>query len=302
VEIDRLGVTMIHEHVMVDFIGADAATRDRYEPGEVFRVVLPHLQKIRELGCHTLGECTPAFLGRDPELLRQLSRASNVQILTNTGYYGAVEGKYVPSHARSETAEELAARWVAESKGWIPGTGIRPAFIKTGVNKGPLNPIDAKLVRAAALTHLQTGLSIACHTGDGRAASEEIEILASVGVSPRALIWVHAQNEADPAVHERLARAGAWLEFECSNERSLPERVRQVKTLADRGLIGKILISLDAGWYRVGEPGGGTFRSYDFFFTRFLPALRQAGLGEDDLQKLTVKNPASALLPSVKSA
>jgi predicted metal-dependent phosphotriesterase family hydrolase len=302
VDASKLGVTLVHEHVLVDFVGADLASRDRYDAEDVVRVVMPHLERIRELGCRTLVECTPAYLGRDPDLLRRLSRASGLQIVTNTGYYGAADGKYLPAHARTETAEELAARWAAESKSGISGTRVKPGFIKIGVNKGPLNPLDAKLVRAAALAHRQTGLTIACHTGDGRAASEEIEILRVAGVAPQALIWVHAQNEADPSVHERLAKAGTWIEFECSSEKSLTDRVAQIKAMTDRGLIGKSLISLDAGWYRVGEPGGGAFRSYDFFFTRLLPALRDAGLSGEQLRLLTVENPARALRPGVKTA
>jgi predicted metal-dependent phosphotriesterase family hydrolase len=301
-DVSRLGLTLVHEHVLVDFVGADKVNRDRYDAEEVVRVVLPHLRRVRGLGCNTLVECTPAYLGRDPELLRRLSAASGLQIITNTGYYGAADGKYAPAHARSETAEELAARWTDEWKTGISGTRIKPGFIKIGVNKGPLNPLDAKLVRAAALAHLQTGLTIACHTGDGPAASEEVEILQAAGVAPQALMWVHAQNETDLSVHERLARAGTWIELECSGEKSLAERVGQIKAITDRGLIGKTLISLDAGWYHVGEPGGGTFRSYDFFFTRLLPALRDAGISGEQVRMLTVENPARALRPGVRTA
>jgi predicted metal-dependent phosphotriesterase family hydrolase len=66
-------------------------SKDRYQADEAFRVALPHLRRIKELGCRSLVECTPAFLGRDPALLRRLSEASGLQIITNTGYYSAVE-------------------------------------------------------------------------------------------------------------------------------------------------------------------------------------------------------------------
>src|SRR5512136_1119403 len=91
-----LGMTLMHEHVMVDFAGAAQVAKDRYDPDEVFRVVLPHLASIRSLGCRTLVECTPAYLGRDPVLLTRLSGASGVRLITNTGYYGASDGKYLP--------------------------------------------------------------------------------------------------------------------------------------------------------------------------------------------------------------
>ena len=49
---------------------------------------------------------------------------------------------------------------------------MRPGFIKTGVDPGPLSPIDRKLIEAAVICHGQTGLRIHCHTGDGRAAMD----------------------------------------------------------------------------------------------------------------------------------
>ena len=54
--------------------------------------------------------------------------------------------------------------------------------MKISVNPGNLTPISQKLVRAAAIAHLRTGLVIASHTGPAIAALEEIEILKQEGV------------------------------------------------------------------------------------------------------------------------
>lgn len=292
---EELGSTLIHEHVLVDFIGADQIKPGRYDVQEVIEVVQPYLVRIRELGCQTLVECTPAWLGRDPLLLKRLSEASGLRMITNTGYYGASNGKYLPAHAREETAGQLARRWIREFRNGIDETGVVPGIMKIGVNRGPLSDVDAKLVRAAAQAHRETGLTVACHTGDGAAAMQELEIFQEEGVSPRALIWVHAQNEKDPDVHANAARKGAWVEFEGVNESSLAARVAQVKTLIDRGFCERVLVSLDAGWYRVGEPGGGKFSSYGFFYARFLPALQEAGVTEAQIRLLTIENPRRAL-------
>jgi len=61
----QMGKTLPHEHVLVDFIGADSVSRDRYDQEEVIKVVLPYLKEVKELGCQTFIECTPAYLGRD---------------------------------------------------------------------------------------------------------------------------------------------------------------------------------------------------------------------------------------------
>jgi phosphotriesterase-related protein len=98
---------LVHEHVMVDFIGADQIGPGRYDPEEVFRTALPKLEEIRRLGCRRLLECTPNYLGRDPKLMKRLSDASGIEIWTNTGLYGAAEHKFVPAFARTESAKNL---------------------------------------------------------------------------------------------------------------------------------------------------------------------------------------------------
>ena len=139
--------------------------------------MLPYLQQVRKLGCDALVECTPAYLGRDPQLLKRLSEASGVRILSNTGYYGAAKDKHLPAFAFTETAEQLAARWIREAERGIDDTSIKPAFMKIGVDEAPLSDVDAKLVRAAAITHRATGLPIASHTGTGAAAMAELDLL-----------------------------------------------------------------------------------------------------------------------------
>lgn len=295
VSADRLGVTLMHEHVLVDFIGAAQVSPSRYDANAAFQAVLPHLQQVRRLGCRTLVECTPAYLGRDPRLLRRLSEAAELHILSNTGYYGAANDKHLPPHAFTETAEQLAARWIHESHRGIDDTGIKPAFMKIGVDQSPLSPVDAKLVRAAALTHRDTGLPIASHTGSGAAALEELDLIEAAGVPASAFIWVHAQSERDATFHARAARRGAWVEFDGVSPASVTRHVELVTRMKEQGLLGRVLLSHDAGWYRVGEPGGGQFRPYDTLFTTFIPALKAAGFGDAEVQELIVAHPREAL-------
>ena len=172
-----LGRTLMHEHVLIDIVGANGIAPGRYDGPEVRSVVLPYLKQLRSQGCGTFVDCTPAYLGRAPELLFQLSQSSGLHILTNTGFYGAIGGRYIPEFAFSATAEDLAARWTSDFQAGIPPAGIRPALIKIGVDPGPLSKINSKLVSAAALTHLRTGLVIASHTGDGLAAMAQLNLL-----------------------------------------------------------------------------------------------------------------------------
>ncbi len=262
---------LVHEHVLVDFVGADRIRPGRYDRDEVFRVARPKLEDVKRFGCRRLLECTPNFLGRDPDLLARLADAVGIEIWSNTGLYGAADHKFVPAFARGETAEQLARRWIAETReAW------RPRFIKTGVNRGPLDEMDRKLVRAAAIASRETGLTIASHTGDGAAALEQLEIVDAEKVKPAKVVWVHAQNEPDRQVHEKAARAGAWVEFDGVGPKTAAAHLECVRSLAAKGLLGRILISQDAGWYHVGEPGGGEYRGYTYLYSDFLPLLDPA--------------------------
>ena len=47
----ELGRVLPHEHVLVDFVGADQVSPSRYDGDRVFATVLPHLKQARR----TLG-------------------------------------------------------------------------------------------------------------------------------------------------------------------------------------------------------------------------------------------------------
>ena len=290
----ELGPTLPHEHVFLDFIGADQVSRNRYDADEVFNATLPYLQQAKDLGCDTLVECTPAYIGRDADLLRRLAVEADLHVLTNTGYYGAGKNKFLPRHAWTETADDLAARWLTEWKDGIEGSDVRPGFIKIGVDSGPLSDLHRKLVRAAARTHLASGLTIAAHTGNGVAALEELAVLTEEGVAPEAFIWVHAQSERNADMHVRAASRGAWVEFDHISDKSLEQHLSLVQGMKDSGLLHRVLVSHDAGWYDVGKPGGGEFRPYDTLFKSFLPALKEAGFSPEEIEQLLVVNPREA--------
>ena len=293
-----LGRTLIHEHVLINIVGADRMAPGQYDGGEVRSVVLPHLKRLRSQGCRTFVDCTPAYQGRDPGLLARLSQASGLNILTNTGLYGATGGRYVPDFALSATAEDLAARWTNEFRAGIPPAGIRPALIKLGVDPGPLSKINSKLVSAAALTHLRTGLAIASHTGDGLAAMAQLNLLKSHGVSPTAFIWVHAQDEKDRSFHRKAAEAGAWIEFDGISSDTVDQNISLIQETRRAGYLRHVLISQDAVGFHAGEERGGYCPGYTFMFSEFLPRLRKSGIAENETRTLTVENPRRALTQS----
>ena len=292
IESVSLGKTLIHEHVLVDFIGADKIRPDRWTHDAVIRKVLPYLLEIKARGFKSIVECTPAFLGRDVKLLQKLSEQSGLQILTNTGYYGASDNKYLPKWAFTESAEQLAERWINEFKNGIDGTSVKPGFIKTGVNPGPLSDLHQKLIKAAALTHLNTGLTICSHTGPALPAYQQLEILKANGVHPNAFVWVHANGSDEDFI--KIGKMGCWISLDGIGEDSLEKNAATISLFKSNGLLTQVLISHDAGWYKPGEPDGGEFRGFTTIPDKFIPLLRAKGFTENEIEVLLAKNPAKA--------
>ena len=284
------GTTLIHEHILVDFVGASQYDPTAWNHDDVIKKVLPYLKEVKSAGCQTLVDCTPNYLGRDVLLLQKLSELSGLNILTNTAYYGGSDHKYLPEHALHETPLQLADRWTKEFEDGIDGTGIKPGFMKISVNPDHLSPVSQKLVRAAAKTHLTTGLTIASHTGPAVAAFEEIEILKEEGVAPDAFIWVHAQNENDWNKFALAARAGAWVSLDGLNDSNVPDYVQMLTTMKKEKCLHRTLVSHDAGWYEPRKPNGGNFRGFTTLFISLLPALRTNGFSPQDIDQLIKRN------------
>lgn len=280
------GSTLVHEHVLVDFAGVKSTAQ--YDVREVLALARPKLEELKRFGCVRFLDCSPIGLGRNPRLLKALEDSTGLEIWTNTGVYGAVKRVAVPAYAYTESASQLARRWIAEAANGIDG--VKPRFIKTAVLDFPLDDLDRKLIEAAAMTSLTTGLTISSHTnGGGRAAEAQLEILNRLKCPTSKFVWVHAQNEKDHAFHQRIARAGAWVEFDGISEKSAAWHRECVLYMKDQRLLGQTLISQDAGWYHVGEPHGGDYRGYTYIYSGFLPQIPR-----DDWKTLLVDNPRRA--------
>lgn len=291
---DSMGICLPHEHILVDFIGADSVSSSRYEREAVIRKALPYLRQAKALGCKTFFECTPAFLGRDPIVLKSLSDLSGINIVTNTGFYGAGKNKFIPSFAINESADQLAERWINEWENGIDDTGIKPGFIKISVDQDSLSEFHKRLITAAARTHLKTGLTIASHSGPFVSAFQQIEILDKEGVSPDAFIWVHANVEDDLSKVVQAAQKGAWISFDNLRDETVDEFLYKVKVMKKNNLLDKVLISHDAGWYDPAFEDGGEYRGYITLFEKLIPALENDNFTESEINQLIVANPANA--------
>ena len=298
------GIFLPHEHIVTDFAGAETGIQPRYDRLSAFKTFLPYLEAVKESGVDVFVDCTPAYIGRDVILLKQLSEATGLHIVSNTGYYAAAGLKFLPRHAYSESSQQLAGRWIKEWDEGIEGTGIRPGFIKLGVDGGPLKPVQQKLIEAAAQTHLSSGMKIAIHNGNATAVEEELRILLKNGVDARAFIWVHSQNDADGKTRIELAKKGCWISLDGINQTdaSVKTYCGSIQALKREGLLDRILLSHDDG-FAVENNGvkatfnpyqNGNVQPYRSLFSQLKPALLNGILTADEFANITTANPAKA--------
>ena len=302
IDSDQLGFCLPHEHVISRF-GPPPAEPGEYNHQDVINQVVPYLKYIKEIGVDSIVDCTAAYFGRNVEVLKKLSEQSDVQILTNTGFYGAAGDKYVPESAYQESVEKIAQKWIDEFNNGIQDSGVKPGFIKTAIDGKGISDIDAKLVRAGAICHKETGLTLAVHTGGNiEGAKQELKILQEEGVSPQSWIWVHAQN-ADKAEDLLFAaEKGAWISLDGLRESFYAQNKKQgnntllkhfelLKELKQQGYLDQVLLSHDGSSY---PPEGVVMRPFDILVNSFIPMMKAGGFSGQEIDQVVRINPANA--------
>ncbi|MEH6514662.1 MAG: phosphotriesterase, partial [Maribacter arcticus] len=240
------------------------------------------------------------YLGRDVLLLEKIADKTGIRIITNTGLYGARNNKFIPKYVQEITAEDLAQMWINEYKNGIDGTSIRPGFIKIGIdNSDSLHTMHQKLVKAAALTHLKTGLTIASHTGKALGLWPQLNILKEMGVSPESFIWVHAQAEDNNDSYLKAAEMGCWISLDGLGW-ELEKHIEKILFAKRNGILDRILISHDSGWYDP-QKENQTIKPYTNIFRKLYPELKSHGFTDDEFKLLISVNPSKAFSIEIRN-
>jgi len=251
------------------------------------------------MGCNTIVECTTAYFGRNVNLLKEISEKAKMNIITNTGWYGAANDRYIPKNAYNMTSEAISGIWVQEWTHGINNTGIKPGFIKLAVDGVPLSAIDKKLVIAGAHAHLKTGLTVQVHTGANKnAAFQQLEAIKKTGMHPSGWIWVHAQNndQVEPLLY--AAKEGAWISLDGvkNDSKTINHTLKLLNGLADAGYMNQVFLSHDGN----GFPTGGPVRPFEALMTDFIPKLEMEGYSNKAINLLTRKNPQKAFSVKIR--
>jgi phosphotriesterase-related protein len=294
---DDLGITLMHEHILVDLNGTNLVKKT-YTTDEVVDLILPYLIDVKNKGCSTIVEPTPYGLGRDLEILLQCAKKSGLNIITCTGAWDGfnVRGKCVPPEIKEKTVDEIASIWIKEFKEGIDDTGIKPGFIKMALgDEGEIFPLQEKLLRAAIKTSSETGLRIQCHVWKDPCVKRTFEILEEENLPFDNFIWIHADVTFDMPLILEVAKKGMWIEFDgIAGKESYEKYPPAIKTLIEENLIDQLLFGQDSGSFKVKENSEEnkiqTIRPYSTFFDRFIPYIVKEGIDQEIINKIIIEN------------
>ena len=296
----KVKMVLEHEHIVTNFTGADSIKKPPLDKTVALEIITPYINRLKQQGVNLLMEYTPAYLGRDPLLLKEIADKTGINIVTNTGFYAAVDKKYLPPLVYNATIEKIAGIWEDEFKNGIDGTSIRPGFIKLSVGNGKLDSIESKLLKAGIMVSKRTGLTIAVHTGDFEAANDEYQIVVADHHDPSKLVWVHAQHGTNDQ-RKQLAEKGVWISMDGVNENKLEEYIEAILFFKEKNLLHRLLISQDDGWSVVSNGSydllelfdNGNLAPYESILVKLIPALKKKGISDQEINLLMRTNPVN---------
>ncbi|NUS05860.1 MAG: aryldialkylphosphatase [Nonomuraea sp.] len=324
-----LGRTVMHEHVFVDLRRPARSRRPGEDAPEAaepltlanlartrhggpnadndlmgdFDELLAEVLAFAHAGGRTLVEVTPAGLGRDPEALLRLSRASGLHVVMGGGWYTPA---FHPPDMGGRTVDDLADAIVRDVVTGADGTGVRTGIIgEVGAESVPLTGDELKSVRASGRASRITGAPVTFHVGGvGEEKFRVLDILEEEGVAPGNVVLGHCADVlSGPSFAERLLARGVFVEFDFLASPGSPwghlvlgsdhKVVRGIADLVERGYAGQIVLGHDVCQKIQLKRYGG--KGYDYIPRHFLPALHRLGVPQEAIHQIMVDNPARAL-------
>jgi phosphotriesterase-related protein len=333
VPVDNLGITLCHEHILVDgTIWFNRAPLDKNDKrrikgpvkmenlGAIRRVpyysrdnlslldsgvALEELRHYKRAGGGTVVDCTTIGIKRDVKKIKEISRATGLNIVVGTGFY--VDATH-PKYVGERTADELAQLMTRELESGVGNTGIKCGIIGEIGTGWPITPNEEKVLRAAAHAQEKTGASINVHPYPfEKHAGRVLEILQEEGADLTRVVLSHQDNcGPDPDYASSLAKRGAYVEYDCFGsegdiyyvshgiiEVTDLDRTRAIVELVRRGYGSQLVISHDTCFKIQLKKYGGY--GYDHILTNILPLFRRAGLTEEQIEAILVQNPKNIL-------
>jgi phosphotriesterase-related protein len=181
----------------------------------------------------------------------------------------------------------------------IDDTGIRAAFLKCAVEKDGLIGDVPRILAAVAAASLETDAPIMVHTSSpARMGLPVLQALRGHGVEADKIVIAHAGDSNDLDYLRALADQGAWLgcdRFNIPHFNPDADRVATLAQLVAEGYAERIHLGHDAACFYDFMAANPAFAdedpSYVHISQRILPALRDAGVTQAQLDQMLIDNP-----------
>jgi phosphotriesterase-related protein len=311
VDAGSLGTTLMHEHIFV----LNEEIRRNY-PGswdEEQRIqdAVARLTALHRRGCATIVDPTVIGLGRDIGRIQQVAARTALNIVVATGLYTYNDVplffRYRGMNRTDAAGDPMTAMFIGDIEQGIAETGVRAAFLKCAIEEEGLTPGVERVMRAVGAAHAATGVPVTVHTHPAsRSGLTALRVLREEGVDPARVVLGHSGDTTDLDYLTELADTGCLLgmdRFGLDILLPFEERVATVAAMCARGYAGSMVLSQDASchidWF---EPGMiAAFAPawhYEHLFDDVLPALRERGVSETQLETMLVTNPRRYFSPA----
>lgn len=305
VAVGDLGRVLVHEHVFAfNFEYTFNYRPDFFAPATIDNAVA-ELNALKASGIDTIVDLTVLGLGRYMPGLIEVASRTALNIVVSTGAYTLNEvpapfALYGPG-LLCDAPEPMVDLFVRDIEEGIAGTGVKAGELKCAIDKPGLTPGVERVMRAVARTHVRTGVPITVHT-DAATHSGLVaqRVFAEEGVDLTQVVIGHCGDTEDIDYLMRLADRGSLLGMDRCGihlELSLEQKVRTIVELVKRGYADRMALSHDCFLYTdhfpVGEPRGSILPDHDLLHIsrHVLPALREAGVGEAEIDRMLIDNP-----------
>ena len=295
----ELGWVLPHEHTAI----ALWHIPNRWDYWELRRdepVITEELAAFRAAGGGSIVDLTVDGVGRDPEWLAGLARATGLNVVMGSGWY---RGAYYPAEALIDrrSVDALADIIVRDATVGVGESGIRAGIIgEIGVDKPWLSAQEERVHRAAARAARRTGLAVTTHAVQSAVGLDQLDVFEAEGADLTRVVIGHADSYPSLDYHLAIAERGATVEFDFLGmsftpleRHGEPRIVDNIRELLARGHVERILLSQDVCHDSQLRRYGGN--GYTYLAEAFLPKLRAAGVSEDEIRTITVDNPRRLL-------
>jgi len=295
VETAQLGPTLMHEHVVTRSPGVQENWPHLWDRNSILDIAERKLSELHRRGIRSLVDLTTVDLGRDIDLIAAVARRSPVHIIVATGVWWMPQ-RYFGAHGVDAVAE-LFVRDITQG---IANSGVKAAIIKCATDTAGVTPVIDNVLRASARAQKATGVPISTHTwAAGRTGEMQQAIFAQEGVDLSRVIIGHSGDSEDLGYLRGMMERGSTIgmdRFGLENFLPTAKRVEVVARLCAEGYAGQMVLSHDANCWNdmLSEEGKRKTRPlwhYNHISDDILPALRKAGVSEDQIDQMLVRNP-----------